>query len=219
MTIAERALEFIRDGQVVGLGTGRAATAFIEALGRRVRDGLRIRGVATSVETAALAARLGIPLLDLATTAEIDIAVDGADEVDPRLGLIKGLGGALVREKIVAAAAKRLVIVVGEEKLVKQLGERGKLPVEVLPVARAFCVKRIEALGIAAAPRIKEGRLYTSDNGNPVLDCVVGPIADPAALDRDILAIPGVIDTGLFLDMAHTVLVQRGDRVEILGRA
>src|SRR4051812_29118900 len=139
MTAAERALELVPDGAVVGLGTGRAATAFIVALGERVRAGLRVRGVPTSQASADLAHQLGIPLTTLDEVEAIDVAVDGADEVDPRCDLIKGYGGALVREKIVAAAARQFVVLVGPDKLVAELGARGKLPVEVLPFGAAPC--------------------------------------------------------------------------------
>ena len=166
----------ISDGMVVGLGSGRAATRFIRALGARVAEGLHVRGVPTSQSTAALASELGIPLTTLDELETIDIAVDGADEVDPQLNLIKGLGGALVREKIVAAAARRLVILVGPEKLVSQLGERGALPVEVVPFAVAYCRRKLESLGYAAIPRCKDGRLFTTDNGNQILDCRIAPL-------------------------------------------
>jgi ribose 5-phosphate isomerase A len=215
MTIAERALEMIADGAAVGLGSGRAATEFVHALGRRVQAGLRIRGVPTSEATAELARRLGIPLGSLEEIESLDIAVDGADEVDPQLNLIKGLGGALVREKVVAAAARRLVILVGAEKLVPVLGSHGVLPVEVVPFALPFCRRRLEALGYPAQERRKGGKLFLSDNGNPILDCRVGPLADPAALDAAIRAIPGVVGTGLFLGMAHTVLIQEGETIQL----
>ncbi len=138
MLISECALDFIRDGDVVGLGSGRAATAFIHTLGEHVRAGLRVRGIPTSRASAELADRLGIPLTTLDEVAALDVCIDGADEVDPRLNLIKGLGGALLREKVVATAAKRLVIVVGPEKLVSRLGAHGVLPVEVVPFAPGF---------------------------------------------------------------------------------
>jgi ribose 5-phosphate isomerase A len=216
MPLAERALERIADGAVVGLGTGRAATAFIHALGHRVRAGLRIRGVPTSEATADLARQLGIPLATLDEVDALDVAVDGADEVDPQRNLIKGLGGALVREKIVAVSAKQLVILVGAEKLVPVLGSHGVLPVEVVPFGLALCRRRLEALGCPAQPRTAGGQLFRSDNGNLILDCRVGPIADPAALEQALRAIPGVVGTGLFLDLAPTVLVQAGEEVQVL---
>src|SRR5580693_2754263 len=145
--IAERAVAMIADGSVAGLGTGQAATAFIHVLGERVRAGLRVRGVPTSLVSANLARDLGIPLTTFEEVDTIDVTVDGADEVDPHCNLIKGYGGALVREKIVAAASKKLIILVGPEKLVPVLGSRGKLPVEVLPFALTLCHRRMQALG------------------------------------------------------------------------
>ncbi len=151
MTIVERALELIADGSRIGLGSGHAAQAFVSALGERVRNGARhIQGVPTSEETARLCRQEGIPLMTLADADELDVTVDGADEVDPNLDLIKGYGRALVREKIVAASSRRLVILVGDEKLVARLGSRGKLPVEVTPFALPLCEKRLRLLGLPA---------------------------------------------------------------------
>ena len=216
--IAERALEFITDNEVVGLGTGRAATAFIQALGARVQRGLPVHGVPTSKASAALAQQLGIPLTSLDETPEIDITVDGADEVDPQLNLIKGLGGALVREKIVAVASKRLVIVVGSEKLVPVLGSGGMLPVEVVPFAMGFCRNQLLRLGCNPSPRLKDGQPFKTDNGNVILDCRISPLEDPYALEESLRAVPGVVGTGLFLGMAHTVLVQEGEEARVLQR-
>jgi len=219
VTIAESALDLIHDGDIVGLGSGRAATAFVEALGKKVQAGLRVRGVPTSQGTAAVASRAGIPLLGLDENVVIDITVDGADEVDPQLDLIKGYGGALVREKIVASASRRLVILVGTEKLVERLGSRGVLPVEVVQFALGYCRRRLVAMGLTPVLRATNGQPFVSDNGNFILDCGVAPIASPAVLDTQILAIPGVVGTGLFVGMAHTVLIQNGDRVEKRQRA
>lgn len=214
MTNSERALELIQDGMLVGLGTGRAAAAFVDALGLRVQQGLKITGVPTSQRSADQAKQLGIPLTSLDKIGQLDLDVDGADEVDPQLNLIKGLGGALVREKIVAASAKLLVILVGSEKLVPKLGSHGVLPVEVVPFALPLCARRLTELGCAPAPRQKDGKLFVSDNGNHILDCKIQPIADPKQLEQQIEAIPGVVDTGLFLDMADIVLIQDGDKVQ-----
>jgi ribose 5-phosphate isomerase A len=216
--LVEAALDMIPDGAVVGLGSGRAATQFVRALGRRVADGLQIRGVPTSQGTSDLARKLGIPLATLEEIDAIDIVVDGADEVDPRLNLIKGLGGAMVREKVIAAASHRLVILVGPEKIVAILGQRGVLPVEVVPFAISFCRRRFEKLGFPPVARRSSGQLFTTDNGNHVLDCKIPPIADPAALEQTLLAIPGVVGTGLFLGMADTVLIDRGTDVEVRRR-
>jgi ribose 5-phosphate isomerase A len=217
--IAERALEMISDGTVVGLGTGRAATAFIHALGERVRAGLRIRGLPTSRASADLARQLGIPLTTFEETDTIDVDVDGADEVDPHCDLIKGYGGALVREKIVAAASRRLVILVGPEKLVPVLGSRGILPVEVVPFGLALCRRRLAALDCVPQPRMHDGQLFVTDNGNYILDCKVAPLARPAELEQALRTIPGVVGTGLFLGMADTVLVQKDGTVEVRLRS
>jgi ribose 5-phosphate isomerase A len=213
MTIYERALELVADGSTVGLGSGHAADAFIRLLGERVRAGqLHVRGLPTSEATAELARRESIPLITPAEVTTLDLDVDGADEVDPHLDLIKGYGRCLVREKIVAAQSRRLVILVGEEKIVPQLGSRGKLPVEVVPFALPLCERRLRDLQCPGTPYRVNGQLFVTDNGNHILDCTIGPIDDPAALERDILAIPGVVDTGLFLEMADLVLI--GDRAD-----
>src|SRR2546422_1844891 len=162
--LARRALGFVKDDTAVGLGAGRAATAFVRALAARVRDGLRVRGVPVSEATAELARELGIPLVGL--EADIDVTVDGADEVDPDLNLIKGYGGALVRERIVAAASRRQIILVERDKLVPRLGSRGRLPVEVVPFALPLCRRRLAALGLGPALRTAGERAVVPDNGN-----------------------------------------------------
>ncbi|MEE9522714.1 MAG: ribose-5-phosphate isomerase RpiA [candidate division NC10 bacterium] len=215
--LAARALECVRDGTVVGLGTGRAATAFVHALAARVKEGLSIRGVPTSEETARLSRELGIPLVGL-DEGPIDVIVDGADEVDPQLNLIKGYGGALVRERIVAAASRIQVILVDDSKLVPMLGTRCRLPVEVIPFAVPLCIGRLKELGCQPTVRLVEGKPFVSDNGNTILDCAIGPLEAPAAFDNKIRIIPGVVDTGLFLGTAHTVLVAEGGTVRELRR-
>lgn len=219
MTTAERALEYVNDGDVVGLGTGRAASAFVRALSTRIRAGLRIRGVPTSEATLELARNLDIPLTTLDSVDTIDVAVDGADEVDPQLNLIKGYGGALVREKIVAAAATRFVVLVGTEKLVAVLGERRRLPVEVVPFAVGPCCRRLRDLACEPTPRQTQAGPFLSDNGNVIIDCTVARIERPADLERRLVAIPGVVETGLFVGMADTVLIADGDRVHVRARA
>lgn len=217
MRIYERALELIPAGAVLGLGSGRAASAFVQTLGERVRTtGLQVRGVATSEATADLARHAGVPLVSLAEAGVLDVAVDGADEVDPALNLIKGYGRALVREKIVAASARQLIILVTPQKLVPRLGTRGKLPVEVLEFALPLCERRLADLGCQPVPFVVNGRLFLSDNGNPILDCAVGPLADPEKLERELRAVPGVVGTGLFLGMASRVLVGDRDTFELV---
>jgi ribose 5-phosphate isomerase A len=211
MTIIERVLELVPNGSRIGLGSGRAAQAFINALGERLRTGsLRVHGVPSSEETARLARQVGVPLLTLAEAEILDLTVDGADEVDGDLDLIKGYGRALVREKIVAASSRRLIILVGDEKLVPQLGTRGKLPVEVTPFGMPLAERRLGELGCRPIPYRKGDDLFVTDNGNHILDCEIRPIPDARRLEMDIRAIPGVVGTGLFLGVADTVLV--GDR-------
>lgn len=222
MSIAEAALEHVRDGSVLGLGTGHAASDFVRALGDRVRSGLSVRGVPTSEATAALARDQDIPLVSLDQVDEIDVTFDGADAVDPQLRLIKGLGGALLREKVVAASSRRLIILVGANKLTDVLG-RGyctQLPVEVIPFGVPLVRRRLDGLGFAASLRKLKGEPYITDNGNHILDVdVSATLPDPAELDRALRSIPGVVDSGLFLDMADLVLVGRSDgTVEALTR-
>jgi ribose 5-phosphate isomerase A len=215
---AARALDFVSDGQIVGLGSGRAAGAFVRALAERVRGGLRVRGVPTSGRTAALATEQGIPLVDLDTIDTIDVAIDGADEVaEPTLDLVKGLGGAMLRERVVAAAARQWVILVGVDKVSPVLGTRGILPVEVVPFAATFCRRRLADIGLQSELRRSNGPIVLTDNGNNVLDCTIGPLTDPAALNRSIRAIPGVVEAGFFLAMNPIVLVQDGQTIRQLG--
>jgi len=207
MTIYERAAELIHDGDVVGLGSGHASTEFIHLLGQRVKGGLRVRGVPTSQASAQAAADVGIPLVSLEEGFPLALTVDGADEVAPNLDLIKGYGRALVREKIVAAASRRLVILVGPGKEVCTLGQRGKLPVEVIPFALPLCQKRLQELDCNPVLYCENGKVFVTDNGNSILDCGISPLGDPHALEQQIRAIPGVVGTGLFLGMADTVLI------------
>ncbi|MEA2627292.1 MAG: ribose 5-phosphate isomerase [Candidatus Binatota bacterium] len=214
--LAEAAADLVTNGARVGLGTGRAASAVVRVLGERVAAGLRFAGVPTSEATRALAESLGIPLLTLADAGTLDLTIDGADEIDPRLDLIKGLGGALLREKVVAASSARLVIVAGEDKLVERLGVRTPLPVEVIPFALPLCVRRIAELGARPVLRGGADGAYLTDNRNHVLDCKFPEIADPAGLDRALRAIPGVAGTGLFVGMVERALVLSGASVKTL---
>ena len=209
--IATQALELIEDGMTVGLGSGRAATAFVRALGERLAAGLSVRGLPTSEPTAAVAREAGIPLVGFEDAEFVDITVDGADEVAPSLDMIKGYGRALVREKIVAAASRQVVILVGAEKLVPQLGSRGLVPVEVVPFAAPFCARAFHKLGCEPQRREEQGAPVVSDNGNWIIDCRVKPIADPAGFDASLRAIPGVVGTGLFIGIADRVLVGDDD--------
>lgn len=215
--MARRAVELVQPESVIGLGTGRAASAFLTALAERVRRGLRVRCVATSQATEASARRLRVPVASLEDVGALDLAVDGADEVDPALDLVKGYGGALLRERIVAAASRRFVVLVGPEKLVPRLGSRGVLPVEVIPFGWSFCAGKLAELGCRPARRLDGTHPFITDNGNHILDCAVEAFADPAGLERRIREIPGVVATGLFLGMADTVLVE-DERGEVTVR-
>jgi len=224
--VAEQALELVHDGAKVGLGSGRASAAFIAKLGARVREGLHVVGVPTSDASAAQARALGISLVELDEDLELDLTVDGADEVAPNLDLVKGWGGALVRERIVAAASHRQIILVGPEKLVPGLGARGRVPVEVIPLARGLVTRRLRALGIVPTVRLAaDGRTpFVTDNGNLTLDCrLATPLQgseEARAVEGQLLQIPGVVDTGLFLGTAERVLIGReGGKVEVLIRA
>ena len=216
--VAARALELAADARVIGLGTGRAASAFVRALGAEVRAGRAVRGVPTSEASADLARQMGIPLTGL-DEPSIDVTVDGADEVDPALDLIKGYGGALVRERIVAAASRRQIILVGSEKLVPVLGSHGRLPVEVVPFALPLVLRRLARPGCEPVVRTAGGRPFVSDNGNVIVDCAIAPIESAVAFEAWLRAVPGVVDTGLFLGTADTVLVGDGEEIRELRRS
>ena len=206
---AETAAAMIEDGMVVGLGTGSTARFAIEALIRRVREGLRIRAIPTSERSAAQAREGGIPLTSFAEHRRLDLTIDGADEIESgSLNLIKGLGGALLREKIVAAASDRLVIVADGRKLVERLGGTVPVPVEVVPFGWETTADRLRRLGTEPQPRRDaDGKLFCTDGGNRILDCRFGAIADPVGLDLAIGQTVGVVETGLFIGMAKLALV------------
>lgn len=215
--VANAALTRVADGMTLGLGTGRAAEAFIERLGERVRRGMRVRGVATSKRSEELARRVQIDCVSLEEIDGIDVAFDGADEVTPELALTKGLGGALLRERVVAFEAERLVILVTPEKLVPKLGTRTAIPIEVVPFAATTAARHLRALGGEPAVRKKpDGFPLVTDNMNWILDTRFAPIDDPAGLHDEARKIPGVVDTGLFVKMADVVLVGGDDGVQEL---
>lgn len=215
----QHAAQEVHDGMVLGLGTGSTVYYFLQELGRLVRTGLRVTGVPTSVQTAQIATQLAIPLTTLEAHPQLDLAVDGADEVDAQLNLVKGAGGALLREKIVAASARRLLIVVDDSKVVTALGERFPIPVEVVTFGLTPTTRALEALGAQVTVRRQAPEeAWLSDNGNAILDCHFGPIADPQRLQKHLLAIPAVVDTGLFLNMAQSVLIGQPDGVRRLAR-
>jgi ribose 5-phosphate isomerase A len=213
---AAQALDLVRPGMVIGIGTGSTARYFIEGLGRLVQDGLDVTTVPTSRASARLATSLRIPTIeDLAVS--IDLAVDGADEVDPQLGLIKGRGGALTREKLVAAAARKFVVIVDESKLVRQLG-RAAVPVEVLPFLWRHTARRIQIAGAMCELRGEPTRPYRTDNGNVIIDLYFPePISDPLALGSRLKQTVGVVEHGLFLGMAHACLVAGDSGHRVLG--
>jgi ribose 5-phosphate isomerase A len=215
---ARSSLRFVKDGQVVGLGTGSTAAYFIQLLGEKVKNGLQIRGIPSSNRSREQAASLGIPLTTLDECQQIDVTVDGADEVDPQLRLIKGGGGALLHEKIVASATRQLVIVADASKRVPVLG-KFPLPVEVVKFAKALVKKRIEALGAQVEMRHNaDGSPFLTDENNYILDCHFGQIRGADGLANKLSDMPGIVEHGLFIGMASVVLVANGSEVIELRR-
>jgi ribose 5-phosphate isomerase A len=213
---ALRALDEIRDGMIVGLGTGSTASHFIRELGRA---GLKVSGIPTSEESGRLAQEAGVWLTTLKEHPVIDVTVDGADEVSPQLDLIKGLGGALVREKIVAHASRRVVIVVDESKLVTQLGSKTAIPVEVIPLAVPCVLLQLNQLGGEAGVRERNGQPFVSDNGNNIVDWSHGIIDDPAMLEKQLKSITGVVDSGIFAAVADYVIVAGAGGIRNLSKS
>jgi ribose 5-phosphate isomerase A len=215
---AEASLRFVSDGDVVGLGTGSTSTIAIQLLAEKVRRGLRIVGIPTSQRSKQLAESLGIPLTTLGEVQQIDVAIDGADEIDLQLRLIKGGGGALLREKVVASAAKQFVVIADSSKQVPVLGSF-PLPMEVIPFAEALVARRIGALGATVnLRRYAYGNPFTTDEGHHILDCHFGAIRDPEALARTLSDMPGIVEHGLFINMANVVLIGKGEEVVELRR-
>jgi ribose 5-phosphate isomerase A len=207
------AAELVVSGNIVGLGTGSTAYFAVVALGERVKSGLKIIGIPTSIATAELARAVGIPLSTLVTHPEIDITIDGADEIDSQLRLIKGGGGALLREKIIATASKKMVVVADSSKLVPALG-KFPLPVEIIPFASAVLEKKITALGASCKLRTRsDGSAFVTNEGHHILDCSFGKIANPPALARTLNDMPGVVEHGLFIGIAKVALVGKGSSV------
>ena len=208
-----RAAEFVESGMTVGLGTGSTVHFTLLRLGERVRDEkLALRGVPTSLDTERKALELRIPLATLDEVDSIDLTIDGADEIDGAFQMIKGGGGALLREKVVAAMSRREVIVVGADKVVAKLGTTFALPLEVVPFARAAVERRLRRLGAVPELRRRNGAPYATDNGNAILDCrFARGIDDPRSLEAELARIPGLVESGLFIDLAHVLVVGRAD--------
>jgi ribose 5-phosphate isomerase A len=215
-----QALEFVQDGMTLGLGSGSTVKFFIEALGERVQKGLKITGVPTSNETARLASELGIPLLELSAKRKLDLTIDGADQVEvSTLNLIKGLGGALLREKLVAVHSSRMLVIVDESKLVDRLGGKCPVPVEVVPFAWQTTAERLEYLG--AEPHLRlasDGQALITDGGHHILDCHFASIEDAKALAAQLKSVVGVIETGLFIGVASTIIAAKQDGIVRLDR-
>lgn len=206
----EKAVQYVKDGMIIGLGTGSTVYWTIKKLGELVRDGLDIRGIPTSKNTEELAIEEGIPLISLSEIGQLDITIDGADEVNPDLQLIKGGGGALLREKLIASISKRLVIVVDESKCVSRLG-RFPLPVEVTPFGVEITSKQLQVLGCTPKLRTEKDIPYKTDNGNYILDCSFSSISEPIELTNKINMLPGVVENGLFVNMAEIIVVAKKD--------
>ena len=222
---AARAVEFVRPGMRLGLGTGSTAKHFVELIGERVRSGLDIVAVPTSEETFADAKRCGIALTTLDETPELDLTVDGADEIGPGLCLIKGGGGALLREKIVASASARMIVIADQSKWVTELG-RFPLPIEVVSFGLAAIQRAVEKAiratqrpGPLAPRKRKDGQVFVTDGGHWILDAALARIDDPAALAHAISGVPGVVEHGLFIGLAHTAIVGGPDGVKIVERS
>jgi ribose 5-phosphate isomerase A len=215
---AMRAIEEVQDGMVLGLGTGSTAAFVVEGLAKRLADGHRVIGIPTSERTAAQARRLGIPIATFAEYQKIDLTIDGADEVElGTLNLIKGLGGALLREKIVAAASRRLLIVVDQEKLVERLGEHTPVPVEVTQFGWQATAAALAKLGCLPERRYApDEQPYVTDGGNYILDCRFGPLADPGEVERNIALTVGTVESGLFVGRSSMVVVASLTGVEVL---
>ena len=214
---AEAAVEYVKDGMIVGLGTGSTTEFAVKKLGERVRDGLAIRGIPTSDVTKVQAEEEGIPLIDFSETMYIDLTIDGADEIDINLNMIKGGGAALLREKIVASASKEEIIIVSHEKFVKQLGSF-PLPVEVIPFGWQVIFNQLETLGGSPDLRLKQGQPLRTDQGNYIIDCRFRQIIDAAQLEQRLNMIPGVVENGLFTGLCTRMIMAEGEKIVVKER-
>ena len=216
--VGKEAVKYIQDGMKVGLGSGSTVYYMVKALGERVKaEGLDIEAISTSNVTDEWAQEFGIPLTNFSRVQELDIAIDGADEVDDNLRLIKGGGGALFREKVVAAAAKEFIVIVDESKIVPTLG-KFPLPVEIVPFGWEVTAAKIEGLGGAPTLRERDGEIFVTDNGNYILDCAFDEIPDPIATHQQLITLVGVVETGLFVDMTTKVLVADNGSTKLLTK-
>ncbi len=214
---AEAAVEYVKDGMIVGLGTGSTTEFAVKKLGERVRDGLAIRGIPTSDVTKVQAEEEGIPLIDFSETMYIDLTIDGADEIDVNLNMIKGGGAALLREKIVASASKEEIIIVSHEKFVKQLGSF-PLPVEVIPFGWQVIFNQLETLGGSPDLRLKQGQPLLTDQGNYIIDCRFRQIIDASQLEQRLNMIPGVVENGLFTGLCTRMIMAEGEKIVVKER-
>jgi ribose 5-phosphate isomerase A len=214
------AVKYIESGMIIGIGSGSTAAMMVQALAERLRAGLRITGaVPTSQATMQLARSLGIPLTDLDAHPELDLAIDGTDEIDSRLFLIKGGGGALLREKVVASSSRRFLIIADSTKIVSKLGSKAPLPVETVPFATAPVRQRLEMLGARVQLRQRDGTTFMTDNSNVILDCFFdNGIDDPQALETQLRSIVGLVETGLFLNMAERAIIAGANGVQVMMR-
>ena len=211
---AEKALEWIQNDQVIGLGTGSTVRFLLQGLGKRLKEGLNIHGVPTSKDTAFLATQLGIPLLPEEEEWKIDITIDGADQVDPQLNLIKGGGGALLREKIVARAARQFIVIVDEGKRIPLLGSSVPVPVEIVPFGWANTASMLKRFGTEIALRQQEGKPFLTDNGHYIVDVSIEKISNPRELETQLNLIPGVVENGLFSGLTSMLIVATAAGIE-----
>jgi ribose 5-phosphate isomerase A len=218
---AREAVKYVEDGMVVGLGSGSTASIAIKLIGQKIsEEGIDVVGIPTSTASDLLGRAVGIRIGELDEHREVDITIDGADEVDPRLNLVKGLGGALVWEKIVAASTRVEMIVVDDSKMVEFLCQKAPLPVEVVRYSHKTTARRLEVLGCEPTLRLaSDGSPFVTDNGNHIVDCRFDGLDDPRSMESEINAIPGVVENGLFIGLASKVIVASNDGIRIFERA